>query len=361
MSHSLRHLSSFLLLVAALVGLPFAVSACSAGAEDPDSEELSEDTQSNGEGVSGSLTVGTQLKATGNVNLRTASNTSSSVITVVPSGSTVTVESGSPANGFYKVKFNGSVGWSSGKYYEPAAVAGDSIPVGTVLTATAGVNLRSGPSTSNSVLTVVSIGDSVTVQDANPQNGYYKVKYGSTVGWSSGKYYSQGGSTDPGTPSGNAKIDAAMARAKSGVGFSYWWGHGKWKAEGPTSSTKGSCSGSCPSCTHSGSYGADCSGYVAKIWQVPASNTELTSDSHPYSTADFNGDTSLWKTVSKGSLKMADAMVYRSGGAGHIFLYEKGDGWGSMYAYECKGCSAGCIKGFRTASASYHGIRRSGF
>jgi hypothetical protein len=94
---------------------------------------------------------------------------------------------------------------------------------------------------------------------------------------------------------------------------------------------------------------------------VPSTNTDLTVDSHPYSTANFNEDTSQWSTVSRGSLKKADALVYRSGGAGHIFVYSHGDGWGSMYAYECRGCSAGCIKGYRTASSSYHGIRRAGY
>ena len=205
------------------------------------------------------------------------------------------------------------------------------------------------------MLTVVSTGDKVTVQEAAPQNGYYKVKYGSTVGWSSGKYYTEGGGSQP--PSGNSKVDAAMARAKSGVGFSYWWGHGRWRSEGPTSSTKGSCSGSCPSCSHSGSYGADCSGYVAKIWGPDRTTT--SRDSHNYNTATSTATPALKRW--RGSLKMADAMVYRSGGSGHIFLYEKGDGWGSMYAYECKGCAAGCIKGFRTATSSYHGIRRTGF
>ena len=94
---------------------------------------------------------------------------------------------------------------------------------------------------------------------------------------------------------------------------------------------------------------------------MPASNDDITEDSHPYSTADFVEDTSQWKTVARDKLKMADAMVYRSGGAGHIFIYSKGDGWGSMYAYECRGCSAGCIAGYRTASSSYHGIRRQGY
>ena len=63
---------------------------------------------------------------------------------------------------------------------------------------------------------------------------------------------------------------------------------------------------------------------------------------------EVDEDTSLWKTVSRSNLKAADAMVYRSGGAGHIFLYTSGDGWGSMYAYECKGCSYGCVAGYRT-------------
>jgi hypothetical protein len=100
---------------------------------------------------------------------------------------------------------------------------------------------------------------------------------------------------------------------------------------------------------------------VAKVWQVPSSNSDLTDDEHPYSTESFNSDTSQWKTVSRGSLKTADALVYRGSSGGHVFIYSQGDGWGSMYAYECKGCSAGCVKGYRTATSAYHGIRRAGF
>ena len=152
-----------------------------------------------------------------------------------------------------------------------------------------------------------------------------------------------------------------MLRAKSGVGFSYWWGHGAWDPSGVGSSTAGACYGSCPNCTHSGTHGADCSGYVGKLWQVPSSNSSLSTDSHPYSTASFVNDTSLWKTVSRGSLKKADALVYHSGGAGHVYLFESGDGWGSMWAYEAKGCSYGIVHDLRTASSAYHGIRRTGY
>jgi hypothetical protein len=100
---------------------------------------------------------------------------------------------------------------------------------------------------------------------------------------------------------------------------------------------------------------------VAKVWQVPSSNTDLGVDSHPYSTADFHADTSQWRTVPQDQMQVADAMVYRSGGAGHIFVYERGDPWGSMYVYECKGCSYGCVAGMRTASSAYHSIRRAGY
>jgi uncharacterized protein YraI len=365
--------SSLFLIAVALVFPP----ACQpAAAPTDESSDLTEDPVAIGEGLTGSVPVGTQLTATGNVNLRTGATTSASIIRVIPVGSKVTVEASAPSNGFYKVKHNGTVGWSYGKYYEPSGGTAGGLPVGTTLVATGDVNLRGGPSTSDSIIDVVTMGSSVTLVTSNPQNGFYNVDFAGNVGWSSSKYYSVGSGGGGGAGGGGGgggggaggggggttdpKIAAAMQRAESAPGFSYWWGHGRFRPEGPNGNA-GSCSGSCPSCTHNGSYGGDCSGFVAKVWQVPSSNTDLTVDSHPYSTADFNSDTSQWKTVSKGSVKKADAYVYRSGGAGHIFLYSSGDGWGSMYAYECKGCSAGCVKGYRTATSSYHAIRRAGY
>lgn len=355
---------SFASLVAVV---SFGMSACAAAPQDPDSEELSEDVGTQGEGVSGTLAVGSELKATANVNLRSAASKSASILYTIPEGAVVTVQQASPSNGFYKIKHNGTVGWSYGQYYEPTGGSSGTVNAAT-LVATADVNLRKGPDTTYAILTVVPTGASVKVLNATPSNGFYNIDYQGTVGWSSGKYYSEstagggGGGTnpDPGTTN-PTKADEAMTRAEAGVGYSYWWGHGRFSPNGPTSSTKGSCSGSCPDCSHSGQWGGDCSGFTAKVWQVPSSNSDMTVDSHPYSTADFDNDTSQWSTVSRSNLKKADALVYRSGGAGHIFVYSKGDGWGSMYAYECRGCSAGCVKGYRTASSSYHAIRRSGY
>ena len=268
------------------------VVACAPGGTNPDSEDLqgADETVETGEdGVSGNLAVGTILKSTTGVNLRTGPSTSKSILYTVPEGATVVVQQSAPSNGFYKVKHNGTVGWSYGAYY----------------------NVKSTP----------------PVDD---------------------------GGDDPPAPGGVR--EQALQRAKSGMGFSYWWGHGRFKDSGVTNSIAGSCSGSCPSCSHSGQYGGDCSGFAAKVWQVPSTNTTMDDDEHPYSTADFVENTSRWQIISRNDLQLADAMVYRSGGAGHIFIYEKGDAWGSPYAYECKGCSAGCVQGYRSVSAAYKAI-----
>ncbi|MEP7123610.1 MAG: SH3 domain-containing protein [Byssovorax sp.] len=63
-----------------------------------------------------------------------------------------------------------------------------SLPVGTTLSTTTGLNLRSGPSTSSSVLTVIPTGAEVSLIDADPVSGFYHVSYQSLTGWSSGKY-----------------------------------------------------------------------------------------------------------------------------------------------------------------------------
>lgn len=227
---------------------------------------------------------------------------------------------------------------------------------------TANVNLRKGPGTSFAVLAVIPQGTVIAVLDATPQNGFLNVKFNGTSGWSHAGYLTAVSTPPPPVVdvNGPPSPDNAIARSQAIKGFSYWWGHGRWLASGATSSNKGSCSGSCPSCTHSGSYGADCSGLVAKAWQF--GDKPLNDDSHPYGTIHFVNDVAgKWKTVSRGAMKKGDALVYNSGSAGHIVVYEKGDGWGSPTVYECRGCSYGCVYNTRSFASNYHAIRRAGF
>ncbi len=147
-----------------------------------------------------------------------------------------------------------------------------------------------------------------------------------------------------------------LDRARPAVGYSYYWGHGCWREDGQE---KGSCSGSCPNCSHTGHYGADCSGFVAKVWQVPSAS-DVTEDLHPYSTRDFRYSETHWTRIDRGELLPADALVYRNSAntAGHVVLYESGDGWGSMWLYEARGCSYGIVHDERSLSSSYVAIRR---
>lgn len=254
----------------------------------------------------------------------------------------------------------------------PIEGADDSLPVDGARSllledalVTASVNLRQSPSSTSAILAVIPEGTVVALVSATPSNGFYNVRYNGVTGWSHANYLRavSGGSplpTDGVDIDGPASPANAIARARAAVGFSYYWGGGAWLEEGPTSSTQGSCSGSCPSCTHSGRYGADCSGLVAKAWQL--GEKKLSVNSHPYSTASFNADASgKWSTISRSALRAGDALVYNKRGAGHIVIYEKGDGWGSPTVYECRGCSYGCVYNTRSFGADYHAIRRSGF
>jgi cell wall-associated NlpC family hydrolase len=219
------------------------------------------------------------------------------------------------------------------------------------------VNLRTGPGTSYAVRTVLPSGAKVTtINVAAPSNGFFNVQYNGLTGWTSGTYL-----TLVSTPGPSAARQAAVARAASGVGFSYWWGHGRFIPNGATSTSIGSCTGDCPSCTHAGSYGADCSGYLGKVWQVPSGNTDPKVDSHAYSTITFNAANSQWYTVDRGSVVLGDAMTYNTNGAGHIFLYESGDGWGSMWTYEARGCVYGIVHNLRTAGTEFKAIAHTGY
>ena len=248
---------------------------------------------------------------------------------------------------------------------ESATIEGElsaGVAIGSTLKTTTGLNLRSGPGTSYAVRLVIPGGATVTtVNTASPSNGFYNIKYNGVTGWSSGAYLTLVSSPSTGGTGTSTARDAAIVRAQQGVGFSYWWGHGRWLASGATSSTKGSCTGNCPSCSHGGSYGADCSGYVAKIWQIPSSNTNLATDAHPYSTATFVGSNSQWSTIARASAVKGDALVYNSNGAGHIVLYESGDAWGNFWTYEARGCSYGIVHNLRSVTSSYKTIRRAGW
>lgn len=249
------------------------------------------------------------------------------------------------------------------------------VPAGAVVRSTTGINLRLWPANYSKIQRVVPQGARLVLVTGVPKDGWYKVTHDGLTGWVFGQNIdlvdegdgdgdpdSEGEEPTPASKPATSTRDAAINRAKSVVGYSYWWGHGRWSPSGVSKNAPaGSCSGSCPNCGHSGSWGADCSGFAAKVWQVPSTNTDLTKDSHPYTTVQFSRSSSLWSIINRSDLKKADALSYNTNGAGHIVIYSSGDAWGAMNAYECKGCAAGCVYNLRTIASSYKPIRRAGW
>jgi uncharacterized protein YraI len=212
-------------LVAAL-----AFAGCSAAPEDQDLDGLDEGVDSQAEGVTGNVAAGTKLVATGNVNLRSGPSTSKSVLRVVPNGGEVVVKTSTPSGGFYEVTFDGTTGWTSGKFYTMGAPpdSGGEIDVGSKLVAIGDVNLRSGPSKSSSVLHVVQKGEQVVVQNATPQNDYFQVEHEGTVGWSHRNYYDGAGKAPPDDGGSSWSCTGSFATTKVAGGNYYSTSFGCW-------------------------------------------------------------------------------------------------------------------------------------
>ena len=153
-----------------------------------------------------------------------------------------------------------------------------------------------------------------------------------------------------------AQKSVILNRSKQTIGYSYWWGHARFGNSG--TSDFGSCIGVGSNSTHNGRFGADCSGMVAKVWEVPSNNKLTSPDNHPFSTADFNVDGTYWKKVDRKTIDKADGLVYRSGSSGHVVIYESTDPWGHYRVYECKGCAEGCVVNTRPFSSAYKAIRK---
>ena len=276
--------------------------------------------------LAGKLRIGAVLRTTANANLRDAPLQSGRVLRVLPAGTELTiVRSTTAADGFLSVEHLGLQGWVNG-----ALVAFVSAPAAPTYSIA-----------ENLPPYIDETPDPITPEPAAhappPPPPAAEIT--------------------PPPPVQTSPVEDAIVRAQAAVGFSYWWGYAKWDPSGATSANKGSCSGVCPDCGHNGSYGADCSGYVAKVWQVPEWNNDPTTNQHPYSSYVFTHQEYEWTTVSRDALHKADAFTYNTDGRGHIMLYESGDAWGQMWTYESRGCSTGIVHNLRTVSDKYKAIR----
>jgi uncharacterized protein YraI len=190
-------------------------------------------------GPTGSATV------TAALNLRSGPSINNSILTLIPLGAAVTL-TGEQANGFYSLTYNGISGYAASDWISvgstpapaPSNPGSGSTPVGSTPTGTATVtayalNVRSGPSTSNSIVGAVTSGQVIDIM-GDPQTGFYPMRAGSMTGWVSGQYISLGSApapapSDPGsgstptgsTPTGTATVTAGVLNVRSGPSTSH--------------------------------------------------------------------------------------------------------------------------------------------
>lgn len=197
------------------------------------------------------------------LNLRSGGSTSYGVMLTMPKGAKVTVLGVSADGSWTKVKYGSTIGWASSAYLiggtttvTPApAPAPAPTPAPTPAPAPAPaptpaptpapefiaapeatavvkyttdyLNLRTGGSTSYSILTTIPVASKVTVIDTN--NGWDKLTYGSYTGWASNAYLKEAEAVKAApvvaeTESSNDISSKLVAAAKSALGVPYVYG-----------------------------------------------------------------------------------------------------------------------------------------
>ncbi len=156
-----------------------------------------------GSGVAVGDTVTGSAATTARLNMRSGPGTSYSVRLTMPNGARVELM-GSAQRGFLPVRYNGAKGWASADFLTtgggstPAPVPGSGATIDQKVT-TAGVNMRSGPSTSNTVVTVLPPGTLVDIT-GGASNDFLPAKWAGRSGWVHGDFLVDPGSTpDPGS------------------------------------------------------------------------------------------------------------------------------------------------------------------
>ena len=184
---------------------------------------------SSGSSSSSTTSSATTITHTGKVNasglnIRNGASTSYSVIGYLSRGTTVNIVD-QLGNGWYKIKLSNGYGYISGDYITDVKTVSSSNGSSSSTTVThtgkvntASLNVRSGASTSYSVIGYLSSGTTVNIVD-QLSNGWYKIKFSSGYGYISGEYVSQvaqvGSSTKTGT------VNTTTLKVRSGASTSY--------------------------------------------------------------------------------------------------------------------------------------------
>lgn len=117
------------------------------------------------------------VEARGGLRLREKPSTSADIITIAPKGDTVVIIR--QVDDWYLVNYNLHIGYMHGDYL--TVKTRKNVELGTGSVDASLVNLRNGPSTSNTMLDQLKAGEEVEIFGFN--SGWYKVRYESQIGY----------------------------------------------------------------------------------------------------------------------------------------------------------------------------------
>lgn len=148
------------------------------------------------------------------LNVRSLPNTSGSVITTLTNGTKVQIIGQDTQTKWYKISYNGKTGYVSNSYI---SIVGDwNSSTTTTMYTTTNLNLRSGSSTSHSILTTIPSGASVTCYSKD-SNGWMKVSYNGITGYVNASYLT---SSKPSTSTAK-KVTTTNVNLRTGAGTQY--------------------------------------------------------------------------------------------------------------------------------------------
>ena len=163
-------------------------------------------------------TAGT-VKCSSSVNLRSAANTSSSILAELKNGTAVTVVS--TANGWCKVTCSGKTGYIKQDYVSTTGSVSNNTSASTgtaaVVKCSSTVNFRSAASTSSTILGELKNGTAVTVLSTS--NGWSKVSYAGKTGYISADYLVTASSGTAISPSNTAASVSISAKRQSVLNY----------------------------------------------------------------------------------------------------------------------------------------------
>ena len=230
---------------------------------------------------------------TENVNFRTGPSTSYSSITVISKGSSTEVLSTS--GNWVNEKYNGKTGYIYKDYVSNSTSTSETTQTTKYVNTTAGLNVRTGPSTSYAKIATLSYGQSVNVLSTS--NGWSKINYSGSTGYVSSQYLqskkpSSSSSSNSGSTSVSSSASSVIAYAKTLLGKPYVWG-----AQGPNS--------------------FDCSGFTYYVFKNKAGIVLPRTSS-----AQSKYGTSVsWSNLKAGDLMFFDTNGANNGQVSHVGLY----------------------------------------